>query len=155
MASQELASRPTCDSTLQMRYFSHKFQTLVIHKGSITRWVRGWFTPATELKRLKNCRFHTKLISECKVETDLTNNSDHPHQHVCETWDPDGWHEEGYHEPFFPEPSPTVRDGQEKQSDDGQRQNPEDPFQVTLWHSKHTFMLCWDASRQTRWWADL
>lgn len=31
MASQELPSRPTCDSTLRMRhFFSHKFHTLVI-----------------------------------------------------------------------------------------------------------------------------
>ncbi len=64
MASQELASRPTCDSTLQMRHFSHKFQTLVIHKGSITRWVRGWFTPATELKKLRKCTDFTQSLSQ-------------------------------------------------------------------------------------------
>lgn len=34
MASQELGSRPTCDSTpLIRRLISHKFQTLVIQKG--------------------------------------------------------------------------------------------------------------------------
>lgn len=83
----------------------------------------------------------------------LTDNGDHPDEDICETWDPHGGHEEGYHEPFLPEASPAVRGGQEEHSDDGQGQNPEDPFQVALWHIKHTPLLCWDTSRPACWWA--
>lgn len=75
----------------------------------------------------------------------LTDNSDHPHEYVCETWDPYSWHEEGYREPLLPEPSPAVRDGQEQQRDDGQGQNPEDSFQVIFWHRKHAFMF-WEEN---------
>lgn len=85
-----------------------------------------------------------------KANNNLTDNSDHPHEYVRETRDPHGRHEEGYHEPVLPEASPAVGGGQKEQGDDGQRQNPEDPFQVALRHGKHAFLLCWRHESQDR-----
>lgn len=86
---------------------------------------------------------NTQSMVLCKPTYNLTDNSDHPHEYVRETRDPHSRHEEGYHEPFLPEASPAVGDGQKEQSDGGQRQNPEDPFQVALRHRKHAFLICW------------
>lgn len=141
MASQELPSRPTCDSTPQMRLFFSQVSNTCDPQSFLTLWVLGWVPPAKDFTHGR----HRMQSSN----NDLTDNSDHPHEYVRETRDPHSWHEEGYHVPFLPEPSSAVRCGQEKQSDDGQRQNPEDPLQVALRHGEHTFMLCRDASRQT------
>lgn len=85
-----------------------------------------------------------------RATSHLTDNGDHPHEYVGEARDPHGRHEEGYREPFLPEASPAVGGGQEEQSDDGQRQNPENPFQVALWHGKHASLLCWGRERADR-----
>lgn len=75
--------------------------------------------------------------TKCSSCHALTDHSDHPHQHVCEARDPHGRHEERYHEPLPPEAPSAVRYGEEQKSDDGQRQNPQYPFQIALWHGKH------------------
>lgn len=71
----------------------------------------------------------------------LTDHSDHPHEHVCETRDPHSRHEERHHKPLPPEAPSTVRRGEEQKSYDGQRQNPQYPFEIALWHGKHASAL--------------
>lgn len=61
MASQELASRPTCDSTLRMRhFFLTSFQTLLIHESCVTLWMTSWYPPAAKLKNTKEMHDFTQ-----------------------------------------------------------------------------------------------
>lgn len=71
----------------------------------------------------------------------LTDNSDHPHKHVCEARDPHSRHEERDHEPLPPEGPSAVGYGEEQKSDDGQTEDPQYPFEITLWHRKHASAL--------------
>ena len=54
MASQELASRPTCDSTLRKRHFFSQGSNTCDPQRLCNPASRAWFPPATQLQRRNN-----------------------------------------------------------------------------------------------------